>query len=135
MARAPKLDKPRPSPTPKQPNRWDRPPFPEKGDDEARSTFEWVGRALTEWETLEAYLGLIFGIFVGATHDTEPAMRAYGSVLNFRGRADMLEAAARAHFAKHPHPGMVNFEWLMTEARDSQQDETRSLTASFNRTT
>jgi len=112
-----KPTKSRPPPTPKQPERWDRPPFPEKGDDDARNTFEWVGRALTEWETLEAYLGLIFGVFVGAGRDTEPAMRAYGSVTAFRGRADMLDAAAQAHFAKRPHPAMANFKWLMKDAR------------------
>ena len=29
-------------------------------------------------------------------------MRAYGAVSSFRGRLDMIKAAADAHFAKHP---------------------------------
>ena len=89
----------------------------EKGDDDVKNTFEWVGRALTEWETLESYLGLIFGIFVGASRDTEPAMRAYGSVLTFRGRADMLEAAGLAFYLISPHPSQVFFAEILKQSR------------------
>ncbi|HEY4345811.1 MAG TPA: hypothetical protein VGN05_15785 [Parvibaculum sp.] len=111
-----KIRKVTPPPTPKQPKPWDRPPLPAKGDDDERNTFEWVGRALSEWEHFEAYFGLIFGVLVGAKNETEPALRAYGSVMTFRGRGDMIRAAADAYFVKHPHPAQAMLKLLLDEA-------------------
>jgi len=99
-----------------QPKLWDPPPFPENGDDDERSTFEWIGRALSEWERFEAFLGLIFGVFVGSYDGDAPAMRAYGTVASFKARIDMIKAAADAHFMKHPNSASAIFDHICEEA-------------------
>jgi hypothetical protein len=108
--------KPTPPPTPKQLKPWDPPPFPAKGDQDVRNTYEWIGRALTEWESFEANFGAIFGILVGDPNIISPAMRAYGSVLTFRGRVDMTTAAAKAFFTQHPNQASYFFETIKEEA-------------------
>ena len=87
-------------------NPWDVPPLPEKGDETNSATFEAVGRATSDWEYLEAYLGLIFGIFVGSLTTTDAPMRAYGSVVAFAGRCGMIKAAAEVFFLDHPHAAL-----------------------------
>ena len=86
-------------------NPWDIPPLAEIGDMDANSIFVAVGRALTEWEHVESALGQLFAFLVGAQvsyPNNEPAMRAYGLVVSFQGRASMLEEAAEGHFHSHP---------------------------------
>ncbi|MFZ3324406.1 MAG: hypothetical protein WA231_00285 [Methylocella sp.] len=118
----PKLKKPSQPPKSKA---WDAPPFPEKGDDDERSTFEWVGRALSEWERFESFFGLSFGVFVGSYDGLAPAMRAYGAIVSFRGRLEMIKAAADAHFAKHPHGGTAIFKHIceMAEGFSARRNE------------
>ena len=96
----------RPPPTPKSPKPWDPPPLAlDSGDVSASVTYEAVGRALSQWEKFESELAALFAVFVGG-HPTSvpPAIRAYGSIQTFRGRADMIEAAAEAFFAIFPNP-------------------------------
>ncbi len=84
---------------------WDVPPTPAYGDSHEDAISIAVGRALTAWEFLEEELAEIFAIMVNAEMaDLErvPAIRAYGSVITARGRADMLEAAAEAYFVNKP---------------------------------
>src|SRR5437667_11584857 len=82
-------------------NPWDAPPKPATAD-VSEDIYTAVGKALSNWELVEAQLGEIFSIFVRTpvflTPLEEPAMWAYGSVVSFNGRADMLEAAARGFF-------------------------------------
>jgi hypothetical protein len=82
-------------------NLWDVPAIPVEGDATADQTYLMVGRALTNWEHLESALGQLFAFLVGAQvsyPNNEPAMRAYGSVVSFQGRATMLEEAANGYF-------------------------------------
>jgi hypothetical protein len=84
-------------------NPWDILPMPEKGDEKGETLFAAVGNALTRWEELEEELADIFAVFVGAPTlglvlAREPAVRAYGSINNFYGRAEALEAAASSYF-------------------------------------
>jgi hypothetical protein len=68
-----------------------------------------VGRALTEREHVEWALGQLFAFLVGAQigyPNNEPAMRAYGSVVSFQGRASMLEEAAAGYFDANPNPSL-----------------------------
>lgn len=87
------------------PNIWDIPPRPEKGDAAIEAVFEAVGRALTDWETLEECWAGVFAFMV-APHDDlsqdAPAVRAYGAIVGFTGRQGMLEAAASAYFQRNP---------------------------------
>jgi len=62
-----------------------------------------VGRALSRWENREHQLSRIFGILVVPDGDMLPARRAYGSVISFRGRKDLIDAAAKAVFFGKPN--------------------------------
>src|SRR5438093_592088 len=81
---------------------WDIPPIPKRGDSEENITFESVGRALTGWEIFEIELSRLFSSLTGTGDGTIASIRAYGSVLTFRGRAEMIEAAASVHFSLLP---------------------------------
>jgi hypothetical protein len=96
--RKPRIRKPPPPPTPKAPKPWDAPPRPINGDADNNVTFASVGRALSCWEYFEGYLGLIYGLCVGAPVDTYPAMRAYGVISAFSNRLDLIRAAAESYY-------------------------------------
>jgi hypothetical protein len=98
----PRTKKTPPAPTPKQPKLWDPPPSPEIGDKSADDTFLAVGKALTEWEKLESAFSRLFGGFLGMGDHSLAASRAYGSVLTFRGRSEMVTAAAEAFYFEKP---------------------------------
>jgi hypothetical protein len=78
-----------------------------------------VGRALSHWERFEAYLALIFTETIGLRPTQDIcAVRAYGSVMAFSGRADMVQAATEAFFFRQPNPALhVQFDELMEMAR------------------
>jgi hypothetical protein len=92
----------RPPPTPKKRNPWDTPGFPDDGDAKPDMTYAAVGRALSQWEKFESELAELFAVFAGGVPTSLPAVRAYGSIQTFRGRADMIEAAAEGFFAVFP---------------------------------
>jgi hypothetical protein len=88
---------------------WDDRPHPKQGDKRASSTYEAVGRALTQWEYLEAKLAELFSQLVGGEWPSDgppyhPADRAYGSVLGSAARLTMIEEAAKAHFQWYQNP-------------------------------
>jgi len=85
------------------PNPWDVPPFPTEGDKLQDTTFASVGRALTAWEGFEVQLANLFAAICGAGDDTLSAVRAYGSVISFKGRSAMVKAAAVAYFHRFPN--------------------------------
>ncbi len=76
-----------------------------------------IGHALSVWESMEQHLSYFFGFFCTGVGDGDrsiPSKRAYGSVITFRGRADMLRSAAEAYFMPHPDHAMKDrfFELL-----------------------
>jgi hypothetical protein len=83
-------------------NPWDIPP-PEVGDASEDITFASVGRALTRWEEFEVMFAQLFSTLVSKEDHSAAAMRAYGSVITFRGRAEMVRAAAEVHFMLFPN--------------------------------
>lgn len=83
---------------------WDIPPSPEIGDATEDIIFTSVGRALTRWEEFEAVFASLFLALIDSEDNNAAASRAYGSVLTFRGRADMVRAAAEVHFSLFPDP-------------------------------
>ncbi len=95
---------PRPAPTPKLPKPWDVPPPPKAGDKDETTLYAAIGRALTAWSELEERFASIFACLVVAG-EPEPAARAYGSVLTFRGQKEMIAAAAEAFFFLYPNEG------------------------------
>ncbi len=75
------------------------------GDVEEAPVFEAIGRALTEWETLEVECAKLFAVFVSANHKRTyhaPAVRAYGAITSADTRSKMLQFAADAYFARRP---------------------------------
>jgi hypothetical protein len=91
---------------------WDDRPHPKRGDKKADITYAAVGRALTQWEYLEAKLAELFSQLVGGEWPSgddvpyHPADRAYGSVLGSAARLTMIEEAAKAHFQWYPNPAL-----------------------------
>ncbi|MGH6981124.1 MAG: hypothetical protein ACREFC_07935, partial [Stellaceae bacterium] len=96
-------------------NPWDvlEPTDAERGPDKLYTS---VGRALSDWEWMEQQFAHFFGFFCGG-EDTLPARRAYGAVVTFRGRVDMMRAAANAYFHQRPkHEMKERFEELLNRA-------------------
>ena len=84
------------------------PPLPTTGNPRINTTFASVGRALTTWEGFEVQLANVFAAICGAPDDTMSAIRAYGSVVSFKGRSTMLKAAAEAYFHRFPNEGLAS---------------------------
>lgn len=83
-------------------DKWAVPPRQDVGDDNNSSIHEAVGEALGLWENFESLLTMIFMVMLGVGQFSKVAQRAYGSVVAFSGRAEMLKAAADAFFDEHP---------------------------------
>ena len=84
----------------KQP--WDIRDTSPLGDGDDNAIFNAVGRALTEWETVEVECAKLFAVFVSTRHKRTyhaPAVRAYGSIVGTRSRKNMLQLAAETYFA------------------------------------
>src|ERR1700730_17880218 len=58
-----------------------------------------VGRALTRWEEFEVVFASLFSALVAAEDNNAAAIRAYGSVITFRGSAEMVKSAAEVNFS------------------------------------
>jgi hypothetical protein len=68
-----------------------------RGDKTAAEIYHAVGLVSSEWEALEYVLAALFVRIIGG--DEIPTYRAYGSIASFRGRHDVLLAAAAARFS------------------------------------
>jgi hypothetical protein len=90
---------------PPKENDWDRRPWPVSGESTCEAIFTAVGRALTEWESHEGALSVLFAVLVSPILKTKAGMRAYSAVRTFEGRAEMLRAASLASFDSDPDEG------------------------------
>jgi hypothetical protein len=110
------------------PNPWDIPPAPSVGDRDENNLFAAIGRALTEWEQVEAACAELFAIVVSvsnkSTHQA-PAIRAYGTVISFPARCEMLKAAADAYFHRRKKKKVQFSGRLMKLLNDCQQFSAR----------
>lgn len=75
---------------------WKRPIAKTKGDPDSRVTYMAVGNALTVWEIVETYLGIVYLTLIQTR--SEAARRSYGSIETPRGRRDAIKAAAESYF-------------------------------------
>jgi hypothetical protein len=99
------------------PNPWDVPKPELIGTPNADQLYIAIGRALSEWEPVEAACARIFAYLVGAPiewHEVSPAMRAFGTVISFPGRKEMIEAAAKAYF--HLHQPLTHYKQYINDA-------------------
>jgi hypothetical protein len=95
------------SPKPPELKPWNRRPWAVAGDTDASILYAAVGRALSQWERLEAQLSLLFSAFVSG-HNSEAARRAYVAVRTFEGRAEMLRAVSETWFDSHPNAELLD---------------------------
>jgi hypothetical protein len=75
------------------------------GDIDEKPVFDAVGRALTEWETLEVECARMFAVFVSANQKRSyhaPAVRAYGTITSADTRFNMLQLASESFFERRP---------------------------------
>jgi hypothetical protein len=84
----------------KQP--WEVPDLPTHGDQSKDDTFRAVGAALSQREYFEGNLTSAFSYLIGSGYGNIAALRAYGSVETFRGRANMIETAAEVYLRYNP---------------------------------
>jgi hypothetical protein len=117
MARSkqPRQKKAPPPPTPKTPKPSDQLPWLPEGEAQADSIHLAVGRALHTWELMESALARIFGALVQSR--AEGALRAYGSVVSFSGRKDMLTMAFEC-YPKKDDPIASAFPNLLDEIKE-----------------
>src|ERR1700726_723693 len=83
------------------------------GDQEADEVYRALGKALSSWELVEEALARLFGLFTSTTHQypqMAPAIRAYGSVVSFKSRADMVLAAGKCFFYGYTNERSCPFE-------------------------
>jgi hypothetical protein len=85
------------------PNPWDRPTWPDQGEDECQPIYLAVGRALSQWADLEECISDLFVFLVGQEEADSPAVRAYTSIDGARNRIAMVRSAAEAWFERCPH--------------------------------
>ncbi|HXQ10711.1 MAG TPA: hypothetical protein VN805_06890 [Caulobacteraceae bacterium] len=81
---------------------WSIPPVVKQGDAEPSTVWRAVGEALTNWEWVEGHLALLFNEMVSPATWSAPAHRAYGSIVAYAGRADLIKSAAETFFLVHP---------------------------------
>ena len=85
---------------------WEVPAPPDRGDPTNEITFAAVGAALSQWEWFEGNLSLAFSYLLGTGSGNVAAIRVYGSVESFRGRANLIESAAVVYFKKKPNDAL-----------------------------
>lgn len=85
---------------------WAIPPLPDQGDVDEDDLHIAVGRALSQWEYFEGWLGLLFGYFINPLEQSEAGARAYGKIVSFSARRDALSAAADVYFQTHLDDGL-----------------------------
>lgn len=68
------------------PEPWDRPPFPQIGDEDQNRVFEYIGRVSNAWEHLEGVFSLLYATLSGKHPFDRDARRTYGREPTFQGR-------------------------------------------------
>jgi hypothetical protein len=102
-------------------NPWEVRPQAEFGDRDPNDLFVAIGKALTEWENVEWSLAELFAVVVSARSKSvfwQPAVQAYGSIVSFNGRCEMLRVAGEAYFStrKQRAHRADDFKKLVNEA-------------------
>lgn len=94
-------------------NPWDVLPRAQVGDPEPDSLYRQVGRATTVWELMDGFLAIIFATLTNSRSGAAEA--AYGTIITFTGRTDMILAAADRVFAGRDNDMLAELETLMEE--------------------
>ncbi|WP_338834607.1 hypothetical protein [Bradyrhizobium septentrionale] len=88
-------------------------------DTDLKALYAAVGRAISEWETLEAHLSYTYSIFEGRPVDSA-LLRDYGREARiFRTRMEAVRASAEKYFQSHPNQEQeARFEALVSKAEE-----------------
>lgn len=97
-------------------NDWGKRMLPARGDWSAARLHQCVGGALSAWEDFEAEFANLFLAVVSPNIYSLPVLRAFGSVVTFNGRLDMVKAAAQAKFAFLSSPHERRFDLAIKRA-------------------
>jgi hypothetical protein len=87
------------------------------GDRDENVLYAAVGRALSQWETVESACARIYAFLIGTPTDEltiSPALHSFGIVNSFPTRCEMISTAGKAYF--HLHPEVANYEKQINEA-------------------
>jgi hypothetical protein len=99
------------------PNPWDVPPHTSTPNKDLTELHAAMGRCLTTWELVENDIAEIFAVFTGSNAPgSQPAIRAYGTIISFMSRAQMVEAAADAYFHLNPDQALSDEFWDIMKA-------------------
>jgi hypothetical protein len=108
-------------------NPWDVPKPEPLGDRDENVLYAAVGRALSQWETVETACARIYAFLIGAPTDEltiSPALRSFGIVNSFPTRCEMITTAGKAYF--HLHPEVANYEkWINEALSDAKEFSNR----------
>jgi hypothetical protein len=85
-------------------NPWDPQPSPTRGDDAPGLTFEWAGRAISQWEHIEFQLALLYSVFAGRPNNAK-TVQEYGVGRIFRERMQLLRRSGSDYFIATPNQG------------------------------
>ena len=92
----------------KEPNAWDRPPWPKVGDEQEITVFTAVGRALTARQGLENNLATLFSRLTSPTVYSEVSHRAFSAIRTHEARIAMLLAAGEVFFYEFSDKGITD---------------------------
>ena len=96
------------------PNPWEPPLFPDHGDNDNKTLFESIGRALTAWEDLESFLSHLYAGLSEQSLYNQEAIYRYGSFCNVSIRARDLRASGEAYFIKYPNQHLEGeLSWII----------------------
>lgn len=102
---------------------------PPSKEQQAQPFYAAIGRAVTNWQCVEEVLGLIFVHLMSPTNISSKisAQAAYYSIVGFRARLAMMDAAAKMQWR-----GARFRKWRGLKARIDKQNETRNRLAHFS---
>ena len=98
-------------------NPWDIPALPKLGELSSEAIFTAVGKALSQWEYFEGYLGEVYCYLIGSPSQTSPAMRSYGCVTVNATRSEMIRTAASAYFITNNIQHIADLNVMLNKAR------------------
>jgi hypothetical protein len=102
---------------------------PPSKETQAQPFYAAIGRAVTNWQLVEDVLGLIFAHLMAPTNISSKtsAHAAYYSIIGFRARLEMVDAAASMQW----HGGRFT-KWRALKKKINKQNESRNRFAHFS---
>jgi len=81
---------------------WDRPPFPNSGDDDEDITYAAVGRVISQWEHVESELSHLYALFIGKPWKEEAFDGYYEEGKTTKSRIKSVGIVSHSFFQRNP---------------------------------